>query len=49
MVQSGQGADEVLGGYDWYPPLASVAADDAVEAYAGVFFDRRWAAMSKIV
>ena len=25
VVQSGQGADEVLGGYDWYPPLASVA------------------------
>ena len=24
VVQSGQGADEVLGGYDWYPPLASV-------------------------
>ena len=25
VVQSGQGADEVLGGYDWYPPLAAVA------------------------
>ncbi len=24
VVQSGQGADEVLGGYDWYPPLAGV-------------------------
>ena len=23
VVQSGQGADEVLGGYDWYPPLAA--------------------------
>ena len=22
VVQSGQGADEILGGYDWYPPLA---------------------------
>ena len=21
VVQSGQGADEVLGGYSWYPPL----------------------------
>ena len=28
VVQSGQGADEVLGGYDWYPPLAEVARDD---------------------
>ena len=26
VVQSGQGADEVLGGYDWYPPLAGRAA-----------------------
>ena len=26
VVQSGQGADEVLAGYDWYPPLAGVAA-----------------------
>ena len=21
VVQSGQGADEVLGGYSWYPPM----------------------------
>ena len=26
VVQSGQGADEVLGGYDWYPPLVGVPA-----------------------
>jgi asparagine synthase (glutamine-hydrolysing) len=42
VVQSGQGADEVLGGYDWYPPLAGVPRGEAVEAYARVFFDRRW-------
>ena len=24
VVQSGQGADEMLAGYDWYPPLADV-------------------------
>jgi asparagine synthase (glutamine-hydrolysing) len=41
VVQSGQGADEVLGGYDWYPPLAEVPRDEAVEAYSRVFFDRR--------
>jgi asparagine synthase (glutamine-hydrolysing) len=41
VVQSGQGADEVLGGYDWYPPLAPVPRAAAVEAYAEVFFDRR--------
>ena len=49
VVQSGQGADEVLGGYDWYPPLADVAREDAAEAYASVFFDRRWSAMSGLV
>jgi asparagine synthase (glutamine-hydrolysing) len=49
VVQSGQGADEVLGGYDWYPPLASVPRDGAVEAYASVFFDRRWDAMSALL
>jgi asparagine synthase (glutamine-hydrolysing) len=40
VVQSGQGADEVLGGYDWYPPLAEVPRAEAVAAYSRVFFDR---------
>jgi asparagine synthase (glutamine-hydrolysing) len=40
VVQSGQGADEVLGGYHWYPPLLETRANDAASAYAGVFFDR---------
>jgi asparagine synthase (glutamine-hydrolysing) len=40
VVQSGQGADEILAGYDWYPPLSGVARADAVQAYARVFFDR---------
>jgi asparagine synthase (glutamine-hydrolysing) len=49
VVQSGQGADEVLGGYDWYPPLADVARGDAVEAYSGVFFDRRFSALPDLL
>jgi asparagine synthase (glutamine-hydrolysing) len=49
VVQSGQGADEVLGGYDWYPPLVGVRRDRATEAYAEVFFDRRWDAMSSLL
>ncbi|CAN5321006.1 N-acetylglutaminylglutamine amidotransferase [soil metagenome] len=49
VVQSGQGADEVLGGYDWYPPLAGVPRGEAVEAYSRVFFDRRWPAMRSLV
>ena len=38
VVQSGQGADEVFGGYHWYPPLAH--SNDVVGDYAKVFFDR---------
>jgi asparagine synthase (glutamine-hydrolysing) len=49
VVQSGQGADEVLGGYDWYPPLAGVPREDAVEAYSRVYFDRRWPAMAPLL
>lgn len=40
VVQSGQGADEILGGYDWYPPLLGVPREQSVDAYAKVFFDR---------
>lgn len=49
VVQSGQGADEVLGGYDWYPPLINVSRDRAVEAYSGVFFDRRFPALGQLL
>jgi asparagine synthase (glutamine-hydrolysing) len=38
VVQSGQGADEVFAGYDWYPPMA--ASNDPVSDYAAAFFDR---------
>jgi len=40
VVQSGQGADEILAGYSWYPPLAGVPRGRAVDAYATEFFDR---------
>jgi asparagine synthase (glutamine-hydrolysing) len=40
VVQSGQGADEILAGYSWYPPLANVAREQTTEAYGKVFFDR---------
>jgi asparagine synthase (glutamine-hydrolysing) len=47
VVQSGQGADEILGGYNWYPPLANVAREQTTEAYAKVFFDRSHADVLK--
>ncbi|MGY6632460.1 MAG: N-acetylglutaminylglutamine amidotransferase [Alkalilacustris sp.] len=45
VVQSGQGADEVFGGYHWYPPMAN--AGDPVAAYAEAFFDRDSARMAR--
>ncbi len=38
VVQSGQGADEVFGGYHWYPPL--VGSTDVVGDYGRAFRDR---------
>jgi asparagine synthase (glutamine-hydrolysing) len=31
-VHCGQGVNKVLGGYDWYPPLAGVLRDQTVAA-----------------
>jgi asparagine synthase (glutamine-hydrolysing) len=49
VVQSGQGADEIFAGYDWYPPLARVPREGAADAYANVFFDRPRALLERIV
>lgn len=38
VVQSGQGADEIFGGYSWYPPLMD--SNDPVADYARLFRDR---------
>ncbi|WP_342640086.1 N-acetylglutaminylglutamine amidotransferase [Rhodoligotrophos ferricapiens] len=47
VVQSGQGADEVFGGYHWYPPLANSNAP--VDDYARAFFDRDHATFARHV
>src|SRR5690606_36323421 len=47
VVQSGQGADEVFGGYHWYPPM--LESEDPVGDYARVFFDRDHAEFARAV
>ena len=49
VVQSGQGADEILAGYAWYPPLANVVREQVTDAYANVFFDRMHADVARIL
>lgn len=48
VVQSGQGADEVFGGYAWYQPLQG-RDGDGLETYAAEFFDRPHEAVLDLV
>ncbi len=40
VVQSGQGADEVFGGYYWYPRMSAETEGSAVERFRRHYFDR---------
>jgi asparagine synthase (glutamine-hydrolysing) len=40
VVQSGQGADEVFGGYFWYPRMADDRAGDWADRFRRHYFDR---------
>ena len=40
VVQSGQGADEVFGGYFWYPRMMAESTGTPVERFARHYFDR---------
>ncbi|MEJ2115947.1 MAG: N-acetylglutaminylglutamine amidotransferase, partial [Gammaproteobacteria bacterium] len=46
VVQSGQGADEVFGGYFWYP-LMQAENNFSVESFAKHYFDRTHAEMKE--
>lgn len=39
-VQSGQGADEVFGGYFWYPKIAAASNASLLERFRAHYFDR---------
>ncbi|VAW59947.1 Asparagine synthetase [glutamine-hydrolyzing], partial [hydrothermal vent metagenome] len=40
VVQSGQGADEVFGGYFWYPQMHEAQGEDDLQRFASRYFDR---------
>lgn len=40
VVQSGQGADEVFGGYFWYPKMQAQTSGTRLERFRSLYFDR---------
>jgi len=47
VVQSGQGADEIFGGYSWYPPFLS--QNDGVSEYQRRYFDWSHSDITKLL
>jgi len=48
VVQSGQGADEIFGGYFWYPQMQAAMGSD-LERIAPRYFDRSHAALARLL
>ncbi|MEZ5535010.1 MAG: N-acetylglutaminylglutamine amidotransferase [Thiolinea sp.] len=49
VVQSGQGADEVFGGYFWYPQAQADTNPDILQRLAPYYFDRDHAEMAEML
>lgn len=49
VVQSGQGADEVFGGYFWYPQTHADQNPDRLARFAPYYFDRDHAEMAQML
>jgi len=48
VVQSGQGADEVFGGYFWYPQMQAATGTD-IERFRPLYFDRTHAELQQTI
>jgi len=48
VVQSGQGADEVFGGYFWYPQMQAATGTD-IERFRPLYFDRSHAELQQAI
>jgi asparagine synthase (glutamine-hydrolysing) len=49
VVQSGQGADEVFGGYFWYPRMRAETEGSRLERFRKHYFDRDHAEMARML
>ncbi|MBN2885370.1 MAG: N-acetylglutaminylglutamine amidotransferase [Chromatiaceae bacterium] len=49
VVQSGQGADEVFGGYFWYPRMQAETGGSPLERFSKHYFDRDHAEYMRLV
>ena len=49
VVQSGQGADEVFGGYFWYPRMAGESQGSRLERFRRHYFDRDHEEMQRML
>ncbi|MCG9739657.1 N-acetylglutaminylglutamine amidotransferase [Shewanella insulae] len=49
VVQSGQGADEVFGGYHWYPPMVDATTENEALTYQDAYFSWQYSEYQQLV